>query len=173
MIDPPWNERGGGKIKRGADRHYDLLKTKDILKVILGCSYWGNIEENSHLYLWTTNTFLPDALWLMDALDYRYVSNAVWVKPYMGLGQYFRGQHELLLFGTRGKRPTEPRTALRNIPSVVKAPKGEHSVKPEESYRLIEKRSKGPYLELFGRRAREDWTIWGKEAPQQGIEAAK
>jgi hypothetical protein len=23
-IDPPWPERGGGKIKRGADRHYSL-----------------------------------------------------------------------------------------------------------------------------------------------------
>ena len=30
LADPPWNEQGGGKIKRGADRHYPLMKTKDI-----------------------------------------------------------------------------------------------------------------------------------------------
>ena len=29
--DPPWNESGGGKIKRGADRHYNLMKTTDII----------------------------------------------------------------------------------------------------------------------------------------------
>lgn len=29
--DPPWMERGGGKIKRGADRHYPLMSTKDIM----------------------------------------------------------------------------------------------------------------------------------------------
>lgn len=28
--DPPWMERGGGKIRRGADRHYPLMKTQDI-----------------------------------------------------------------------------------------------------------------------------------------------
>ena len=29
-MDPPWYETGGGKIKRGADRHYDLVKTPDL-----------------------------------------------------------------------------------------------------------------------------------------------
>ena len=31
--DPAWNETGGGKIKRGADRHYVLMKTEDIKKL--------------------------------------------------------------------------------------------------------------------------------------------
>jgi len=29
--DPPWMEVGGGKIKRGANAHYPLMKTKDIV----------------------------------------------------------------------------------------------------------------------------------------------
>ena len=33
--DPPWNEQGAGKIKRGADRHYPLMKTEDIKKIIV------------------------------------------------------------------------------------------------------------------------------------------
>jgi hypothetical protein len=28
--DPPWAERGGGKCKRGADRHYPLMSTRAI-----------------------------------------------------------------------------------------------------------------------------------------------
>ena len=28
--DPPWHEKGGGKIKRGADRHYPLMRTEDV-----------------------------------------------------------------------------------------------------------------------------------------------
>ena len=27
-LDPPWNERGGGKIPRGAQHKYDLIKKK-------------------------------------------------------------------------------------------------------------------------------------------------
>lgn len=29
-IDPPWPERGGGKIKRGADKHYSLMSVAEI-----------------------------------------------------------------------------------------------------------------------------------------------
>jgi len=28
--DPPWPECGGGKIKRGADRHYKLMSIREI-----------------------------------------------------------------------------------------------------------------------------------------------
>lgn len=30
---------------------------------------------------------------------------------------------------------------------------------------LVEKRSVGPYLEIFARRTRENWTCWGNEVP--------
>jgi N6-adenosine-specific RNA methylase IME4 len=63
--DPPWMERGGGKIKRGADRHYDLMKTKDIVALPVT----DLAEDNAHLYLWTTNNFLPDALTVMAAFE--------------------------------------------------------------------------------------------------------
>ena len=163
LMDPPWHERGGGKIKRGADKHYPLLKTKEILPVVFQCEHWKSIAPNSHLFMWVTNNFLADGLWLMDALNYRYVTNLVWMKEKIGLGQYFRGQHEILLFGTRGRKPTEPRTERKDIPSVIQARKGRHSAKPEESYTIIEERSRGPYLELFSRNNREGWTRWGNE----------
>ena len=51
-------EAGGGKIKRGADRHYPLMKTKDIINLPVA----DIADDNCHLYLWTTNNFLQDAL---------------------------------------------------------------------------------------------------------------
>jgi N6-adenosine-specific RNA methylase IME4 len=163
VIDPPWYERGGGKIKRGADRHYKILKTPDIIRTILRCEHWNQIEDNAHLYLWVTNNFLPDGLEVIRALGFSYKTNFVWVKPSFGLGQYFRGQHEICLFATRGRKPTEPKTDDRSVSSVVFASKGKHSKKPVEAYELIERRSKGAYLELFARQQREGWTCWGNE----------
>lgn len=163
LMDPPWNEQGGGKCKRGADKHYPIMKTPDIIRTILQCEHWNNIGENAHLYMWVTNNFLPDGLLVMQSLGFTYKTNFVWVKDRAGLGQYFRGQHELCLFGTKGKRPTEPRTEAKNINSVVHAQRTKHSQKPESTYDLIEKRSNGPYLEIFSRKERPGWTVWGNE----------
>lgn len=61
--DPPWYESGGGKIKRGADRHYPLMKTKDIMALNVPSA------ENAHLYLWVTNNFMADGLKVMEACN--------------------------------------------------------------------------------------------------------
>ena len=163
LIDPPWNEKGAGKIKRGADRHYPLMKTPDIISTILTVPQWCQIAENAHLYLWVTNNFLEDGLFVMQSLGFKYKTNFVWVKDKMGLGQYFRGQHELCLFGTRGKKPTEPRTDDKTLSSVLKAPRTRHSAKPQSAYDLIEARSRGGYMEIFARADREEWFAWGNE----------
>jgi N6-adenosine-specific RNA methylase IME4 len=166
VADPPWMERGGGAIKRGADRHYPLLHEDEILSTILQAPVWRP-DDNAHLYLWVTNNFLPSGLRIMDGLGFRYVTNVVWVKDRPGLGQYFRGQHELLLFGVRKRapKPTVHRTDRKDLKSAVFAPRERHSAKPPYSYDLIEARSKGPYLELFARRSRPGWDVWGNEAP--------
>lgn len=164
VIDPPWNERGGGKSKRGADKHYPLLSTPEIVQTIYSCEYWNQIEPHAHLYMWVTNNFLIDGLEVVKALGFTYKTNFVWLKNSMGLGQYFRGQHEICLFATRGSRPTQPRTDRRDISSVLIAPKSRHSEKPLSSYDLIESRSKGRYLEIFARRKISDqWIAWGNE----------
>lgn len=160
--DPPWNEQGGGKSVRGAQRHYPLLKTREIPGVIRGSGLWYPAPD-AHLYLWVTNSFLADGIWVMGELGFRYVTNIAWVKHgKFGMGQYFRGQHELCLFGVRG-RGMAVRTERMDLPSVIHAPRTKHSRKPSEIYELIEKRSRGPYLELFARQPRAGWTSWGNE----------
>jgi len=173
LLDPPWPERGGGKIKRGADKHYPLLPCADMPAVILGSGAWTPAEA-AHVYMWTTNNYLPQALQLLDALGVRYVTNVCWIKDRVGLGQYFRGQHELLLFGVIG-RGIDVRTPARNIGSVVdvfdtgyvRAARTRHSAKPEIFHELIESRSQGPYQEMFARTARAGWRAWGNEQLQR------
>lgn len=164
LADPPWYQRGGGKIKRGADRHYPIMKENQI-KDTMKSALQGKISEDAHLYLWVANNHLPEALRIIESLGFRYITNIVWAKSRFGLGRYFRGQHEICLFATRGRGFT-PKTDLNNISSLLG--KGlisqtKHSKKPAEMYDLIESRSQGPYLELFARDSRAGWDAWGDE----------
>lgn len=169
LIDAPWLEVGGGKITRGAQKHYPLLKTSDMPSVIINSGLWAP-EDNAHLYLWTTSNHLPDALWLLKELGFVYKTNIVWAKKKFGIGRYFRGKHEMLLFATRG-RGWAVRSVLNNIPSLIEADhvrengKIKHSAKPEAFYQLIESRSLGPYAEFFARQPRKNWTSFGNELP--------
>jgi len=78
-LDPPWLEKGGGKIKRGADKHYALLPTPKILDVVAECPLF-NFEENAHMFMWVTDSFLKDGLWLMENLGFEYKRTFQWVK---------------------------------------------------------------------------------------------
>ena len=170
LADPPWNERGAGHYKRGADRHYSLMKTPDIIAYMRALP----IAENAHLYLWVTNTHLPDGLRVMEACGFLYKHKLVWVKDSIGLGRYFRGMHEDVLFGVKGKVPFKNAiTQTRNrctIPDVINAKKRGHSVKPDELYPIIEATSYPPFLEVFARRRREGWDSRGDEL-EEGTQA--
>jgi N6-adenosine-specific RNA methylase IME4 len=110
-----------------------------------------------------TNNFLEDGLKVLKALGFKYITNISWIKPTFGLGYYFRGQHEICLFGTKG-RGAAIKTDDRAISSVIKAPKRKHSQKPEAFYNLVEKRSVGGYLYMFSRsKDRHGWTMKGDQ----------
>ena len=162
LADPPWNERGGGKITRGAQKHYPLLKTPDIIQVMREAPVWRPDPSGCLLWLWATSNFLPDALQVMQALKFKYITSLVWVKTGgPGLGQRTRQRHELLLLGRMGKVPV-PAPADRPD-SVLEAARGRHSEKPLESYVRIEKACEGPRVELFCRTRRAGWDVWGNE----------
>jgi N6-adenosine-specific RNA methylase IME4 len=167
--DPPWKESGGGN--RGANHHYPLMSTRDICAVPVRAFS----ADNAHLYMWATNNFLPDALVVMGAWGFRYVTCITWFKgeftdkfdgpeykSQTGLGQYFRGCTEHCLFGVRGNLP------YRKLPDGKRAQgktgffatRHEHSRKPETMRGMIERVSDFPgacKLELFSRRKVEGW----------------
>ncbi len=162
--DPPWPEYGGGKIKRGADRHYPLMSIAEIVR--LGDALQSYIDyDGCHLYLWVTNTHLANGLLVMDRWGFDYKTTITWVKDRFGLGQYYRGQTEHCLFGVRGRLPyraTDDGKRSQGI-TVIHDPRTTHSAKPDEMRRMIERVSYAPRLELFARRETEGWDVWGNE----------
>ena len=80
-----------------------------------------------------------------------------------GLGWYFRGATEHVLFGVRGKARIPAHLRESNH---FAAPRTVHSAKPDRFYELVERVCPGPYLELFARRRRYGWDVWGNEAPE-------
>jgi N6-adenosine-specific RNA methylase IME4 len=195
LADPPWMDRGGGNSKRGADGPYELMSKEQILTTMRGWM-WGDLinrksrvdQEGAHLWTWSTSNFLPDALWLIDRLGFRYLTSAVWVKMkttmlepnedeldhvaavynsrlQIGLGQYMRHAHEWLLLSTLGEAMVPPPD--RRPPSVIFATRTKHSQKPEESYKMIEQVSPWPRLEMFARRPRDGWSVVGNEIQKE------
>ena len=159
--DPPWKESGGGKIKRGADRHYPLMSTKDIKALPVS----ELAEDNCHLYLWVTNNFLQDGLDVMKEWGFRYVTMITWYKDgNAGLGQYYRGKTEHCLFGVKGRLPYKLVNGKRQqgLTGFI-AKRGRHSEKPQEMRDMIEKVSYEPRIELFARETFNGWDCWGNE----------
>ncbi len=169
--DPPWLERGGGKSKRGADKHYKLMHTAEIMALNVP----SICEPDAHLYLWVTNNFLKDGLKVMEAWGFRYVTMITWFKDKAGLGQYYRGITESCLFGVKGKLPYKLDENGKRCQGLTgfTAPKTVHSRKPAEMRQMIEWVSYGPYIELFAREPHPGWDVWGNEVESSVVLTTK
>lgn len=175
LADPPWPERGGGKVKRGADRHYELMSTSDIISLPVATI----CAPDAHCWMWVTNNYLEHGLRAMGAWGFRYVTNVAWGKvkggkAQIGIGQYLRGSHELLLFGVRGKLPPQHRG--KGIPASVYCSlqlheRTKHSRKPDAIYETVEAVSPSPRVELFARATRPGWTSIGNDDSLEGDDA--
>ena len=124
LVDPPWRYGNQG-TRASTDNHYDTLSVEEIAAMPVG----ELAAESSHLHLWTTNAFLFDAKGLMEDWGFTYKSMLVWVKPEMGLGNYWRVSHEFLLLGVRGRAPFRSKSHR----SWFEESRAEHSAKPETS----------------------------------------
>lgn len=82
-----------------------------------------------------------------------------------GMGHLFRQSHEIALIGTRGSITSQLKNKSQR--SVIFDQNYRHSQKPEILQNQLEKmfpQSDGhSYLELFGRRLRNNWTVLGNE----------
>lgn len=163
VIDPPWDPgdegegKGEGLYGRGHPP-YATMPFAEIRDLPVG----AYADDDCHLYCWVTNRSLPKAFALLETWGFRYCTAVTWCKPHFGMGAYFRGATEHVLFGVRGSQPLKRRDAG----TWFEAPRGPggHSSKPVEFYELVESCSPGPYLEIFARGQREGWVSWGAEA---------
>ena len=122
----------------------------------------GCADADCDLYLWVTQKYLPDAFSVLQAWGFRYCQALTWCKAPMGTGQggLFCPTTEFILLGRKGKMPVRKRIDTTWWP--VKRT-NVHSRKPEFFQDMIEAVSDAPRLELFARRPRLGWTVWGNE----------
>ena len=158
VIDPPWDWGDEGDVDQlgRARPTYKTMPLYELRELPVG----DLADVDCHLYLWITNRSLPKGFDLLDAWGFRYITCLTWVKPSFGMGNYFRGQSEQVLFGVRGSQPLK----RKDVGTVFQAPRGPdgHSSKPPAFIDLVESCSPGPYLEMFSRSSRLGWTTWGE-----------
>lgn len=160
LADPPWRYDNVAS-RAAAENHYATLSVEEICNEPID----QLVASNAHLHLWTTNAFLEPAFTVMRAWGFQFKSCLVWIKPTIGMGNYWRVSHEFLLFGVRGRLPFR----RNNVCSWVLAPRTTHSRKPFRFRELIEQVSPGPYLELYGREEQPntEWTVFGNQVERR------
>ncbi len=169
LADPPWQfQNSTGKIAPEHKRlnRYPTLDLEKIKELPVN----EISKDRCHLYLWVPNALVNEGLEVMKSWGFKYKSNIIWQKirkdgepDGRGVGFYFRNTTEMLLFGVKGKNIRTLKPGRTQV-NVIKSQKREHSRKPDEQYKIIESCSWGPYLELFARGKRKNWTVWGNES---------
>ncbi|NQV27705.1 MAG: hypothetical protein HQ518_25425 [Rhodopirellula sp.] len=158
--DPPWSYSNTA-ARGAADNHYRTMTLEEICAAPVS----QLAAEASHLHLWTTNAFLREAFEVIEAWGFKYKSCLVWIKPQLGMGNYWRVSHEFLLLGVRGSMPFRDKACR----SWVLERRTVHSRKPFRVRELIERVSPGPYLELYGREEipQSPWTVYGNQVERR------
>ena len=154
--DPPWRYDFSNTQNRDIENHYPTMTTEDI------CNMQVPAAKDCVLYMWATAPKLIEAMQVIKAWGFEYKTHLIWDKETIGMGYWFRGQHELLMVATRGS-VSPPESSLR-ISSVFREKKTQHSRKPHEFYNHFE--TWYPELtkvELFARNDREGWYSWGNQ----------
>lgn len=181
--DPPWHFRARTALQtrnwtsaRDAEKHYAVMGAAAIASMPVR----DIAAKDAHLFLWTTGPCLRQAFDVIDAWGFRYSAIAfTWVKLkrshradqlrflptaesdlHVGLGLTTRKNAEFCLLARRGNARRE----AKNVREIILSPVREHSRKPDEFYERVERYCVGPYVELFARQSRPNWTTWGEEA---------
>lgn len=160
MCDPPWRYEHVKTTSRAIENQYPTMSLEEICDMPID----KKIDANAIMFMWATSPKLHESFDVLEAWGLNYRTCAIWDKEKIGMGYYFRQQHELLLVATRGKAAAP--IAGTQPSSVFSSPRGKHSEKPVEVYEAIEKMYPNHRkLEMFARSSRKDWESWGNQSP--------
>ena len=162
VADPPWPVRQPPKVFKTGTVNSPLPYPTMTVDEISALPVASVAAESSHLYLWTVNRFVRAAYDVVEAWGFTPSMLLTWCKKPKGIGpgRQYASTTEFVLFAWRGPQAREPRRIATNWWAW---PRGRHSAKPEAFQDMVETVSPGPYLELFARRRRLNWTVWGNE----------
>jgi N6-adenosine-specific RNA methylase IME4 len=163
LADPPWSFEfwsDKGKTVSSPDNLYPTAPLYEIKALAVP----EIAADDSVLFLWATVPMLLQALEVMSAWGFRYVSNFCWAKDRAGTGYWNRNKHEQLLVGVKGEVPAPSQSS--NWESLIEAPRAAHSQKPDVFHELIEAYFPAlPKIERFARgKPRPGWSAWGNKA---------
>ena len=163
--DPPWkyNKTVGEGIANEEYSTMDLYKIKNYLKKEKIKS-----QDNSILFLWITFPLLKEGLEVMEAWGFKYKTCGFnWIKlnknkkPFFGIGHYTKSNSELCLIGIKGKGLT---ILDDTISQIIFSEKDKHSKKPDEvPEKIVKLVGDRKRAELFARKERKGWDVWGNE----------
>ena len=154
VVDPPWPyEKRAEDASHRSRNLYPTMSISELMDMEIPA------EENSVLWLWTTNAFLHDAYHIIEEWGFTPKTVLTWVKDRMGMGDWLRGKTEHCILAVRGK----PVINLTNQTTVLNAPLREHSRKPDEFYQMVSDLCPGRKIDIFSRESREGWDQWGCE----------
>lgn len=160
VIDPPWPMK---KIEReerpnqGVELDYPTMSLEEIEALPVGEMA---DESGCHLYLWVTQKYLPAGLQMVEKWGFNYQCLMTWRKN-VGITPYsWMYDTEHVIFARRGNLPLD-RLGLRLS---FDAPVNGHSVKPDIFFdERVTLASPGPRLEMFARKSRSGFDVWGNE----------
>ena len=154
--DPPWKYSFSKSDSRKIENQYPTMSLEEIKNMRIPTAF------NCVLYLWATAPKIIEALEVMKSWGFTYKTQAVWDKEIMGMGYWFRGQHEILLVGTKGN--FSPPEQGKRTSSVFREKRTRHSKKPTSIRNLISAWYPNTLkIELFARESTDGWDVWGNE----------
>lgn len=188
VIDPPWKKSTGGVGNKSLQpsTHYQVQDRYQIIDTINNWFSIYPIQDEAHLYLWTINSFtagknqgiLP-SLEVCEKIGFKPVTLIPWIKNNIGSPTPYGMRYtEMCIFAVKYRKGMGKRTRYSGTSESDSVPNGkglcsskdyvmanrrQHSRKPEEFYNYVESRSKGPYLDLYSRTNRKNWTSAGNQ----------
>ena len=159
IADFPFDYRSSRNATSNADpkHHYPTMTLSDIVALRIG----DILADDALLLLWSPSMFLAEVIGMLPAFGCRYHSTATWSKGrgVVGAG-LLRQSSEFLVIAVRGGGLGKP---LKQLPSIFEERTVGHSTKPETPLAWVEEAF--PHVvrrcELFARRPRDGWTVWG------------
>jgi len=173
-VDSPWRYVAGTKSR---PQHYPRMSIDELCALPVR----RLAAPDCVLMFWVIDSHEKLAHRVIDAWGFKFKTVGLyWAKQnadgsfFMSTGHWTRANPEHAWECYLGETEQEvercflntigaPKRQAKNVPRLIVSKRREHSRKPDEAYDRIERLVDGPYLELFSRSGRKNWTSWGNQ----------